>query len=95
MRGRAIRSTGEHLSFYLTPTCHPVAAAFLERCRYHLVRNVVPTLLGMLFLGGLTLFLSAQIYGARMDRKKMVSESLQKTSSGELDLAKEILKFKI
>ena len=95
MRSRTIRPAGDYLSFHHYPSNHLVTRAFLERCRYHLVRNVLPTLLGLLIMGGITLFLSAQIYAARMDRQKMFPESGRKAPQPTPDLAKEILRFKI
>jgi|GEM_PF-5770055 len=95
MRGHVIRPAGDYLSFRCYPSAPPKAYAFLGCCRYHLVRNVIPTLLGLLIMGGITLFLSAHIYAARMDRQQISSGSMQERPQKTPDLAKEVLKFKL
>jgi hypothetical protein len=68
MRSRAIHTAGWNFPFHLKGFCNPATATRLNRCRYHLLRNVIPTLLMVVSLSLVTLTLSAWIDQARLNR---------------------------
>jgi len=68
MGGRAIHPVGGNISFNGRTSYHSDVLSILERCRYHLLRNVIPTLLIVVGASWITLLLSEQIYKAKLAR---------------------------
>jgi hypothetical protein len=73
LRSRAIHPVGVNLSCCLNSSYHPAATTLFERCRYHLLRNVIPTLLIVVSLSWIVLLLTAQIDKAKLDRQDAAS----------------------
>lgn len=68
MRGSAIHHVGGNISFNGRTSYHADVFTTLERCRYHLLRNVIPTLLIVVGVSWISLLLTEQIYKAKQAR---------------------------
>lgn len=73
MRGSAIHPAGGNISFNGRTSYHPDASTPLERCRYHLLWNVIPTLLIVAGVSWISLLLTEQIYKAELAREERSS----------------------
>jgi len=68
MGGHAIQPAGGNISFNERISYHSDVFNTLERCRYHLLRNVIPTILIVVGVSWITLLLTEQIYKAKLAR---------------------------
>ena len=82
MGSRAIRAAGGNISFNGRASYHSYVFSSLERCRYHLLRNVIPTILIVVGASGVTLLLAEQIYQAKLARAERSSVATQKRQQG-------------
>lgn len=82
MGSRAIRAAGGNISFNGRASNHPYVFSSLERCRYHLLRNVIPTILIVVGASWVTLLLAEQIYKAKLARTERSSVATPKRQLG-------------
>jgi len=79
MGSRAIRAAGGNTSINGRASHHSYS---LERCRYHLLRNVIPTILIVVGTTWVTLLLAEQIYKAKQTRPERSSVATPKRQQG-------------
>jgi len=82
MGSRAIRAVGGIISFNGRASHHFYISNSLERCRYHLLRNVIPTVLIVVGTTWATLLLAEQIYKAKLARAERSSVATPKRQLG-------------
>jgi hypothetical protein len=82
MGSRAIRVAGGNISFNGRASDHSYVFRSLERCRYHLFRNVIPTILIVVGTSWVTLLLAEQIYKAKLARAERYSVATPKKQQG-------------
>jgi len=81
MRSRVFNPAGP-VSSYLKASYPIDAANFLKRIRYHLLKNILPTLLIVIISSAITLLLSGQIEKAKLIREEPATASSPQTSQG-------------
>ena len=84
MGSRAIHPAGRNILFNGRTSYYSDVFSILERCRYHLLRNVIPTLLIVVGTTWITLLVSEQIYKAKLARAK-------RSSVATLEIQQEVL----
>ena len=73
MRVRAFHPAEGNISFNGRTSYHSDVLSALERCRYHLLCNVIPTLLIVVGVSWVSLLLTEQIYKAKLARGELSS----------------------
>lgn len=68
MRSSVMHTAGGSFSFNGKTAYGPYVATTLERVRYHLFRNVIPTVLILVGASWISLLLTEQIYEAKLAR---------------------------
>ncbi|WP_027716219.1 hypothetical protein [Desulfuromonas sp. TF] len=82
MGSRAIHHAGGNISFNGRTSYHSDVFRTLERCRYHLLRNVIPILLIVVGTSWITLLLTEQIYTAKLAWEERSSVATLKIQQG-------------